>query len=253
MKLGANFGTADNSIGIFGSYVEFNRQISKRIGGDIKLTMLSQSGNNISTVGLSDIFLNVNYEATDPLTFTVGAKVPLADGNKSKDGLPLPMDYQSSLGTFDLIVGAGYTFRKLQTVIAYQQPITQNNNTFLATQYSSDSPLNTFQSTNQFHRKGDVLLRASYPFQVTRKIAITPSLLPIYHLGDDTYVDEQNTTREIDGSNGLTLNANLYLDFEIGRASAIQVNLGIPFVVREARPDGLTRSLIVNIEYAVKF
>lgn len=163
------------------------------------------------------------------------------------------MDYQSSLGTFDLILGAGYKFRKVQTVVAYQQPLVQNNNTFLATQYPSDSPLSDFQSTNQFQRRGDLLLRISHPTHSAKKVTITPSLLPIYHLGNDTYVDELGSTREIDGSNGLTLNANLYLDLEIGRASIIQVNLGMPFVVREARPHGLTRSLIVNFEYAVKF
>ena len=253
LKVGANVGVADHSIGIFGSYLEFNRKISKKLGADVKLTMLSQSGNNISAAGLSDVFVNFNYHAGDHFTFTAGVKMPLADGNKSRNGAALPMDYQSSLGTFDLILGGGYKFRKLQTLMAYQQPLTQNNNSFLATQYSSDSPLSTFQSTNQFHRKGDLLVRASYPIQATRKIAITPSLLPIYHLGNDTYVDEQSVTRKIDGSNGLTLNANLYIDFAIGNSYMLQFNFGTPLVVREARPDGLTRSLIVNLEYTVKF
>lgn len=253
LKIGANVGSADYSIGIFGSYLEFNRKISKRLGGDIKLTMLSQSGNNISVSGLSDIFLNFNYEASDRFILTAGVKVPLADGNKSMNGLALPMDYQSSLGTFDLILGAGYKLKKFQAVVAYQQPLTQNSNTFLATKYSSDSPLSAFQSTNQFHRKGDILLRASYPIQATKRIAITPSLLPIFHLGNDTYVDELNFTREIEGSNGLTLNINLYVDVTLGNSSMLQFNLGTPLVVREARPDGLTRSWIVNLEYAWKF
>jgi hypothetical protein len=253
LKVGANVGAADYSIGIFGSYLEFNRKISKKLGGDIKLTMLSQSGNTISEAGLSDVFLNLNYEATDRFIFTAGAKMPLSDGNKSMNGLALPMDYQSSLGTFDLILGAAYKLRKLQAVVAYQQPLTQNNNSFLATEYSSESPLGDFQSTNQFHRKGDVLVRVSYPIQATKRITITPSLLPIYHLGNDTYIDELNFTREIEGSSGLTLNANVYVDFAVGIASMLQLNLGTPFVVREARPDGLTRSWIVNLEYAVKF
>jgi hypothetical protein len=253
LKVGANVGAADYSIGIFGSYLEFNRKISKKLGGDIKLTMLSQSGNTISEAGLSDVFLNLNYEATDRFIFTAGAKMPLSDGNKSMNGLALPMDYQSSLGTFDLILGAAYKLRKLQAVVAYQQPLTQNNNSFLATEYSSESPLGDFQSTNQFHRKGDVLVRVSYPIQATKRITITPSLLPIYHLGNDTYIDELNFTREIEGSSGLTLNANVYVDFAVGNASMLQLNLGTPFVVREARPDGLTRSWIVNLEYAVKF
>lgn len=75
----------------------------------------------------------------------------------------------------------------------------------------------------------------------------------MYHLGNDTYVDELGSTRQIDGSNGLTLNVNAYADFVIGNNGMLQLNFGMPLVVREARPDGLTRSLIVNLEYALRF
>lgn len=159
VKVGVNVGAADHSIGIFGSYLEYNRKVGKKLEADVKLTMLLQSGNTISVVGLSDVFLNINYKANDYFTFTAGAKVPLSDGNKDLNGLALLMDYQSSLGTYDLILGAGYKFRKIQTIVAYQQPLVQNNNAFLAAQYSSDSPLTDFQSTNQFQRKGDLLFR----------------------------------------------------------------------------------------------
>ena len=69
------------------------------------------------------------------------------------------MDYQSSLGTFDLIFGVGYQINKLQLVAAIQQPLTQNNNLFFASSYPEDSPLREFQSTNKFIRSGDVMLR----------------------------------------------------------------------------------------------
>ena len=163
------------------------------------------------------------------------------------------MDYQSSLGTFDLIVGAGYTINKWQFVWAYQQPLTQNENKFLAEQYPSDSPLRDFQSTNKFERKGDMLLRISYPMSVGKSFTFTPSLLPIYHLGNDKYTDAVGNLNEIVNSEGLTLNANVYFDLAISKASSLQLNVGTPLVVREARPDGLTRSFIINLEYVVKF
>lgn len=253
LKIGSNVGTGDHSIFVFGSYLELNQSISKKLNADAKLTALSQSGNGIAVFGLSDLFFNINYAATDRLTFTAGAKVPLTDGNRTRNDLALPMDYQSSLGTFDLILGTGYRFRKLQFILAYQQPLTQNKNTFLAEEYPSDSPLSNFHSTNQFKRKGDVLVRLSYPLRVARKLTLTPSLLPIYHLGNDKYVDELNNTQEISDSKGLTLNATLYLDFAISNTSTFQINAGAPFIVREARPDGLTRSFVINLEYAVKF
>lgn len=163
------------------------------------------------------------------------------------------MDYQSSLGTFDLLFGIGYEVKKIQVVAAIQQPLTQNGNQFLASNYPITSHLRTFQSTNKFQRSGDVLLRVSYPIYLNSKLKLTPSILPIYHLTNDKYTDDLNMKREINGSKGLTLNGNAYLDYEISNKSIIQFNIGLPFVVRDTRPDGLTRSFIANIEYKVKF
>jgi hypothetical protein len=252
-KIGVFFGKADNSISVYGNYLEYNRQMSERFGLDLKLTTLAQSGNDISTFGLSDIFVNANYKAGEKLKLIFGAKLPLSNAGKTYDNLPLPMDYQASLGTFDLIFGIGYEISKIQFVAAIQQPLTQNNNQFIATNYPAESNLRTFQSTNKYERSGDILLRVSYPLFLGSKLRLTPSILPIYHLANDKYTDELNIEREIDGSQGLTLNGNVFLDYEINSKSNIQINLGIPFMVRDSRPDGLTRSLVANLEYRIKF
>src|SRR5687767_8484227 len=99
--------------------------------------MISQSGNGVTSTGLSDIFLNAGFQATKTLKLTAGLKLPLSDGNKSQNGLPLPMDYQSSLGTVDLIEGLNWALGKLQLAAALQQPLTQNNNTFRSEAYPS--------------------------------------------------------------------------------------------------------------------
>lgn len=252
-KVGAFYGNADNSISVYGNYLEYNRQLSEKFGLDVKLTTLAQNGNGISAFGLSDIFVNANFKASEKVKFTLGAKIPLSNASKTYDKLPLPMDYQASLGTFDLIFGIGYEIKKIQLIAAIQQPLTQNDNQFIATNYPINSELRTFQSTNKFERSGDVLLRVSYPINITSKLKLTPSILPIYHLSNDKYTDEFNVEKEIIGSQGLTLNGNAYLDYEINSKNIIQLNLGMPFIVRDSRPDGLTRSFIANIEYRIKF
>lgn len=252
-KIGAFYGKADNSISVYGSYLEYNRQLSQKFGLDAKLTTLAQNGNGISVFGLSDIFVNANYKASENVKLTLGVKVPLSNANRTNENLPLPMDYQASLGTFDLILGIGYEIKKLQLVAAIQQPLTQNSNEFLATDYPINSELSAFQSTNKFERSGDVLLRVSYPINVNSKLKLTPSILPIYHLTNDKYTDEFNVKNEIKGSQGLTLNGNMYLDYELNSKNIIQLNAGMPFIVRDARPDGLTRSFIANLEYRIKF
>jgi len=253
IKIGVFFGKADNSISVFGNYLEYNKQLHKKFGIDVKLTTLAQNGNGLSVFGLSDIFLNANYLANEKLKITLGTKIPLSNAGRSLNNLQLPMDYQASLGTFDLIFGVGYQLKKLQIVAAIQQPLTQNDNQFFAGSYPEGSKLSTFQSTNKFKRSGDVLLRVSYPIALNSKLKLTPSILPIYHLANDKFTDEFNSEKEINGSQGLTLNGNVYFDYEINTNNYLQLNLGMPFVVRESRPDGLTRSIIANLEYRITF
>ncbi|HQW00303.1 MAG TPA: hypothetical protein PLI47_08065 [Bacteroidia bacterium] len=252
-KVGFTYGSADYSISIFGNYLEYNRQLNDKFTFDAKITSLAQSGNDISEIGLSDIYLNVNYKIFEKAKISIGTKIPLADGNKTLSDLSLPMDYQSSLGTFDIIIGVGFEVKKLQCVAAIQQPVTQNKNEFLSEKYPADSELRNFQSTNKYKRSGDVLFRVSYPIMLGDKFKITPSILPIYHLQDDKYTDVSGVERMIDGSQGLTLNGNAFFDYEINKKNALQLNVGAPFVVRDARPDGLTRGLVINFEYRIKF
>ncbi|MDN3642868.1 hypothetical protein QWY87_09170 [Lutimonas halocynthiae] len=252
-KAGLNFGAADYDINVFGTYLDYRRKVNENLSVDAKLTTLSQSGNDISAFGLSDIYVNGNYKVGKRASLTLGFKIPLMDANRKENGLALPMDYQSSLGTFDLVLGFGYAIKKLQLLAAIQQPLTQNNNEFLSDLYPSSSPLSEFQSTNQFKRSGDILIRASYPLNLGQKFVFTPSLLPIYHLANDKFTDIDGIEKEIDGSQGLTLNWNTYFDYYINDKHALQLSLGAPFIVRDTRPDGLTRSFVANIQYRINF
>ena len=252
-KVGNSFGNADHSISIFGNYLEYNRQLNDKFTFDAKIASLFQNGNGISVFGLSDVYLNANYQIGEKIKLTVGTKIPLTNGNKMKDHLSLPMDYQSSLGTFDIILGIGYEIKKIQLVAAIQHPLTQNSNRFIAVEYSLNSKWREFQPTNKFKRSGDILLRVSYPLALGDKFIITPSILPIYHLTNDKYSDVLDVEKDINGSQGLTLNGNAYFDYKINAKNTLQLNLGMPFVARKTRPDGLTRHFIVNLEYSINF
>jgi hypothetical protein len=251
-RMGASVGSADNDITVFSTSVEYSRQLNKSLTADIKMTFLSQSGNNISTAGLSDIFANVNYAVSKKVELILGAKIPLSGANKQKNGLTLPMDYQSSLGTFDVIVGLGYKLEKWKFNIGWQQPLSQNRNTFIAENYPLNSPLHSFQSTNNYSRSGDALLRVSYQFELSKKLLLTPGILPIYHLANDEFYDI-NGKQIINGSKGLTLNAIVYLNYKINKKNALEFNMGSPLVARDVRPDGLTRSFIATLQYQLSF
>jgi hypothetical protein len=253
VKAGAFFGNGDQAVSAYGLYVEYNKQVNRRFGFDARLTTLAQSGNGIAVMGLSDFFATANYNITDNVKLTLGTKIPLSAANKRYNNLPLPMDYQSSLGTWDAIVGIGFAIKKVQINVALQQPLTDNKNQFLASAYPANSKLRNFQSTNQFKRSGDVLMRLSYPVPLNAKLKLTPSVLPIYHLTNDRFTDEQNEKNTITGSQGITLNGNLYFDYQLNQTNSLQLNVGVPFIVRDNRPDGLTRSFVANLEYRIQF
>ncbi len=253
VRVGLSAGQADNDISVLGSLLEYGFRANSQISFDAKLTTLGQSGNDISVYGLSDVFINGHFKAGENFKFSLGAKLPLTDGNRVRNGLPLPMDYQSSLGTFDLIAGIGLAIQKLQLAAAIQQPLTQNKNNFSSELYPPNSPLRNFQSTRAYQRSADALLRLTYPFKFNEKWQLSPSALGIYHLKPDSYQLAGITRAEIAGSDGITLNANVYLEYKPSSKHAIQLVLGAPLLVRDARPDGLTRSFVGALEYKIEF
>ena len=246
-KVGINLGSADNDVSVFGSYLEYNRKLSKIVDIDVKLNYLSQSISGFSSSALSDAYLVSNFKINQKTKASLGLKIPFTNGNLKDNGIALPMDFQPSLGTFDLILGLSRAYNNLSFALALQQPLTQNENQFLA-------PLGSgYFSTNNYKRAGDVLFRATYLYRINDKWSLSPSLLPIYHLANDKFTDAANIEREINGSSGLTLNGNAYLNYQVNTRNSLELSLGMPLVVRDARPDGLTRGFVANLEYKIKF
>ncbi len=252
MKSGAFIGAADNNILVYGTYLEYSRTFSKKFSANVKVTSLGQSGKEASLFNLSDAFISAAYNIKKS-KLNVGFKFPLNSGNRKLNGFTLPMDYQSSLGTIDFIIGYKFPVKKFTFVGAIQQPLTQNNNAFLTNQFPINSSFQNFQSTNKYQRSGDALFRISRPMEISNKIKFTPSILSIYHFTEDYFTNILNEKIKIENSEGLTMNANLYFDYSFNKKHSIQVNLGVPFVVRKIRPDGLTRSFICNFEYIYEF
>jgi hypothetical protein len=249
LKLGATVGKADRNITIVASYLEYNRQLNKHWGYDMKLTQLAQLTDSINTNGLGDLFLTGTYKTNVNIAFTAGVKLPFSDGNKQRNERSLPNDFQSSLGTIDFIGGISKEWRKFRFTVAVQQPLTQGKNRFSPELFDSLSVFSAFQSTKDFKRRGDVLARVNYAWSVSKHWKLTPGLLAIYHLGEDTYLDASNVRKPIVGSDGLTLNGTLFAQYSINKSHKLELSLGTPFVVRDSRPDGLTRSIVATLEW----
>lgn len=230
----------------------YSRQLSKQLQWDNKLVLAYVNGSYGTVVNLGDFYSTIRYGITTAsgkkLHLLGGVKLPFNQANLKINHVSLPMVYQTSLGTYDLIAGAAFAAGKLDMNMAFQLPVIQRNrNSFIKEQ----APLpGTFPTTNLFRRKADVLWRVAYPIQSkTTAWRFNPSLLAIYHLGDDSYENTAGKRETITGSSGLTLNASLQISYRMNEGRLLQINLATPLVVREARPDGLTRSFVASIAY----
>jgi hypothetical protein len=252
LNAGLTFGMSQYKVLVFTPYVEYTRFLGKSYSITGRFNSGFRLGELDNIISPSDFLLSAGYNFLNHFTVTAGVKIPLNDANKPKNGQPLPMNYQTSLGTFDILLGFGYRIKRFLFTAGYQQSLKQNKNQFLATDYPEGSPENKYYSTRNYHRAADVLIRFSVIAVQTKKIALIAGVLPIYHLGNDTYQEPDDTRVKLTGSQGLTLNINAILQYQISAAQVLELTSGAPVIARKVRPDGLSE-FAISLEYKISF
>lgn len=258
LKFGASYGLADYKINVLQSYLEYGYQ-TENFKFNIKTNIMSQMGTEASSFGLGDIILSGQYRVMEETFVSLGLKAPLNNSNTqyefNSNKFDLPMDYQTSLGTYDLILGVSHQIDNWGFFTAYQLPLKQNDNGFISNLQNSNPIFREFATTNQYERAADLIARISYNYQINEELNIIPSILPIYHLQNDKSMKLNGDAigfEEIIGSQGLTLNLNMNLNFKF-KDDVISFNLGFPVMVRDTRPDGLTRAFVSSLDYTFRF
>lgn len=250
-KSGLGFGGAQYQVAVISPYLEYTRKMGV-LAISAKLLMGVRNGGLATTSGLSDLILTSTWSLNPNWQLAGGVKLPFNRADKTANGLPLPMAYQTSLGTTDLILGITWKHQGLAISAGWQHPLDQNSNSFLASDYPDDLLKDPYLSTNAYHRSSDVLLRVSHHSVLNKKWLWSYSLLPIYHLANDSYVNEADQRQSIEDSKGLTLNLNTYIQFPLSETSVLEFNVGAPIKARKNRPDGLSQFSVV-LEYVVRF
>ncbi|OWP75805.1 hypothetical protein [Flavobacterium oreochromis] len=254
LEVNAGYGLGEKNVGIVSSHIAYTHLFTDRFAMNLKVTGLSANGNFGTRTNVGDIFVTANYKLNDSERLKwsglLGVKIPLTNANNKINNVSLPMPYQSSLGTYDIIGGIEAGLKKWDFNLAAQLPLNDNKNSYL----TNLSPTQEFVSTNLFHRRPDVLFRSTYKILLANdQLTLKPNLLFIYHLGNDSYVDQLNQKITIENSNGLTLNGNIIANYKLGANSSIETSLAAPFVVRQVRPDGLTRSFTFGVTFKQGF
>ncbi|WP_136668047.1 hypothetical protein [Flavobacterium sp. H122] len=251
IEVGGVYGLGEEDVTVFSPYVIYTRSFSEKFALNGKFTGNVANGSFGTRSNVGDIFVTGNYKFNPNASNLkwsgiLGIKIPLTAGNDKINTISLPMPYQSSLGTFDIIGGLEASVKKWNFNVVAQIPLNDNKNSYL----TALSPTDAFDSTNLFHRQPDVLFRSTYTVLLaSEKLTLKPNVLFIYHLGNDSYVNQFGNSVTIDNSEGLTINGNLIANYKIGENSSIETSLAAPFVVREVRPDGLTRSFTVGLSF----
>jgi hypothetical protein len=249
------FGAGESDVTYFSPYLAYTRRINDQLSLSSKVTFSSASGSFGTRANFGDAYLIGNYlfkeKENKRWSVLLGAKFPFTSANSKINNYSLPLDYQSSLGTFDLFLGSNLKYKKWDFNAAVQIPIFNNNKNSYFKEYA---PTNDFPSTNLFERKSDALFRTTYTIQTTnKKFTFKPNVLFIYHLGKDSYETIFGKRESIVGSEGLTINGNLITTYNINEQNSIELSLASPFLVRDIRPDGLTRSFVLGLQYKIQF
>lgn len=255
IEVAAIFGAGEADVTYISPYVSYARKFSDHFSLSSKVTFSSATGSFGTRAAFGDAFLVGNYtfkEKNNKQWSTVfGIKIPFTSSNLKINNFSIPLDYQSSLGTFDLLLGTNLKYKKWDFNAALQIPVFNNNKNSYFAEYSGTTD---FPSTNLFERKSDALVRATYSIKTNnKKFTFKPNVLFIYHLGEDSYENIFGNRETIKGSDGLTINGNLITNYAINSQNSIELSLATPFQVRDIRPDGLTRKYVIGIQYKYNF
>ena len=249
------FGAGESDVTYFSPYVSYTRKINEKLSLSSKVTFSSANGSFGTRADFGDAYLIGNYTFEEKKarqwSALLGWKLPFTTSNRKINGYSLPEDYQSSLGTFDLFLGTNLKYQKWDFTATVQIPVFNINKNSFFKEYSGTDD---FPSTNLFERKSDVLLRATYTLTTpNKKFVFKPNVLFIYHLGEDSFENIYGVRENITGSDGLTINGNLISSYSINTRNSVELSLATPFVVRDVRPDGLTRKYVMGLNYKYSF
>jgi hypothetical protein len=223
-----------------------------------------KSGNLGETSGISDLSLcytrSVLRSDQFDINFSVGGKIPTNKSDLSTDKfppetLPLPMYYQTSLGTYDFITGLSLINRKWLFATGIQIPVKHiNQNTFDWSDYP-DYPdqkyIETYSQSNLLKRGIDVMLRVERNFRFSR-FNCSAGLLPIYRITNDRITLDGKEV-EPNGAKGLAMSGIVTAGYNFNVRNGVKILWGHKIVQRDVNPDGLTREMVTSITYNYRF
>lgn len=250
---------------IYVATLDASFSVGKKNTFQVKLPFQAITGRLANTNGIGDISLcvtrNVYASEKFDVSVSLGSKIPTNRSDKTaKSDLtdnehPLPMYYQTSLGTYDAIAGVSIVNRKWLFATGIQIPLNRNNNQFLWGRWAGTEQdpayIEKYARANQLKRGIDVMLRVERNFRFSR-LNFSIGLLPIYRITNDE-IELNNDRVKPDGAKGLALSGIGTVGYSFNVKSGIRLLAGHKIVNRDENPDGLTRELVTSLTYFHRF
>lgn len=249
------FGLGEQNTFNYTLQVEFNYKAGKHSSFQFKIPYNVVIGNLANISGLGDFIVsysqNLFFQDSSSLDFTIGGKIPSNKADFDYHDQPLPMAYQTGLGTYDMIAGLSYSINKWFFALGYQHPFNRNDNAFLHDSWTSDEKAAKYNESNQLKRGDDLMFRVNYVFEFT-KWSLNTGFLPIYHLQRDEIMKDGNSLK-VEGSNGFTYNVNISASHKDKKGNLYRYSIAAPIHAREVRPDGTTRTFVIAADVTFYF
>lgn len=257
LNLGYHLASGDDATSVNMLMLEAAYLFTPSAWVQIKLPYVTTNGNLATTNGLGDITLTFNglIREINGHRFEgfLGSRIGTGKADLSENGKPLPMVYQTNLGTTDLILGAKWSYKGWAGSLGYQQPLVQNNeNGFLKSLWEDDPAAQKYSDSRKIERSSDIVARLEKTF-VPGNFMLTAGVVPIFHLSEDSYVNENGDRTKIKGSDGLTLNLALSAGYRISDLLIVNAFYGSPLITRDVQPAGLARSYAAGISLGFRF
>jgi hypothetical protein len=232
----------------------------------VKLPYQAVKGNLGNTSGMSDVSLCLTRRifSTGAFDFNIslGGKIPSNNSDKKDEtfNLPLPMYYQTSLGTYDAIAGMSMISRNWLFATGIQHPFNRNKNHFtwapwIPVYKNGEDPdyVRSYDGAYELKRGTDVMLRIERNFRFSR-VNFSAGLLPIFRIvKDEVTVASTGLRVKPDGTTGMAMSAIVTGGYSFNIQSGLKILYGRKITQRNVNPDGLTRHDVATVSYYYRF
>jgi hypothetical protein len=259
-----SLGNAEQKVNVHSTQIEISKSVFKKAQVQLKLPYIFTQGNLANTEGLGDITASYTYQFYQKndwiINYTLGFKLGVNAADKAFEiqlpanntmWMALPMVYQTSLGTHDILLGADARYKRVwRFALGFQMPIVQFNKNNFESSIAQNTPnASAYFTSNKLMRRPDALLRIDRSFNMHKRFQTNTGLIAVYHLLHDRVYNASNTASyAVHGSKGLTLNYAVSGTYTINKNFELSCRLAQPLIVRKTRPEGLTRHYVIGFE-----